>query len=248
MWNRVGNNAWQTCCLTFLRFIPYISIKQSYPFYDWCLTWPRITSILAPVANLLKHIFLTWKAIILIVLFFIFYFLYKNQGYNSEKTVVGKSINQKQLHQLCLLLCITQCQGHVIFSVYVLPPGEESPTFLYQTIMWMWHAEHVHRQHVSLISRIFVKADWRVRFCVCMSVTIFSHLEDNLVTDAPVMTCPISFVLISLISSITNQIPNVQSCHNWFLPHLPQKTLTPWILMQCHLWLHNDITQFWLLH
>lgn len=73
MWNRVGNNAWQTCCLTFLLFIPYISVQQSYPFYDWCLTWPRITSILAPVANLLKHIFLTWKAIILIVSFFFFF-------------------------------------------------------------------------------------------------------------------------------------------------------------------------------
>lgn len=185
--------------------------------------------------------------------FFSFLFFTKTRV-TTQRTVGGKSINQKQLHQLCLLLCITQCQGHVIFGVYVVPPGEETPTFLHQTIMWTCHAEHVRRQHVSLISRIFVKADWRVRFCVCLcfcvcvSVTIFSHLEDNLVTDAPVMTCPISFVLISLISSITNQIPNVQSCHNWFLPHLPQKPPTPWILMQCRLWLHNDITQFWLLH
>lgn len=41
-----------------------------------------------------------------------------------------------------------------------------------------------------------------VRVCVCE--TIFSNLEDNLVTDAPVMKCLISFVLISLIATITN--------------------------------------------
>lgn len=175
MWNRVGNNAWQTCCLTFLLFIPIYFYKAKLSIL-WLVSNLAPNHInIGPCSQFAKTHFPHVESNYLHrSFFFFFFFLYKNQGYNSEKTVVGKSINQKQLHQLCLLLCITQCQGHVIFGVYVVPPGEESPTFLYQTIMWMWHAEHVNRQHVSLISRIFVKADWRLSDFVCACLWPFS--------------------------------------------------------------------------
>lgn len=147
------------------------------------------------------------------------------------------------------LMCITQCQGPVIFRVCAVPPGKKLQL---ACIMWVSNAVHVHRQHVSLISTttglaVFVKA---IEEAVFLFWRAFSRLEDNLITDALSWHVPSCLVWWVWFPQLQIKSPMFQSCQwllywwmtDWFLLCWPQNQPITWILIWYDLWLHNGIT------